>query len=70
MALTQAQKTEKFVSEIFSVKARMAALIAQADAMIAQLSVTISVYQAQKDNAAIVLAEMEKSYPTPAEPER
>ena len=69
MALTQAQKTEKVTNEMLTVKARLESLVTQADAMITELSATIAVYQAQKDNAAIVLAELEKSYPTPVEKE-
>ena len=65
MALTQTQKTEKVTTEMFSVKSRLNNIDTQADAMIAELTATIAVYQAQKDNAAIVLAELEKSYPTP-----
>ena len=67
MALTQAQKTAKVTTEMLAVKARLADLVVQADAQIAELTATIAVYQAQKDNAAIVLAEMEKTYPTPVE---
>ena len=65
MALTQTQKTEKVTTEMFSVKSRLNNIVTQAAAMIAELTATIAVYQAQKDNAAIVLAELEKSYPTP-----
>ena len=64
MALTQAQKTAKVTNEIYSVKSRMAALVTQADAAISELTALIAIYQAQKDNAAIVLAELEKSCPT------
>jgi hypothetical protein len=69
MALTQAQKTAKVVTEMISVKARFASLVAQADERIAEYTAMIAVYQAEKDNAAIVLAEMEKAYPTPVEKE-
>ena len=67
MAITQAQKTAKVTTEIFSLKSRLTNLIAQADERIAEATATISTYQLEKDNAAVVLAELEKTYPAPVE---
>jgi len=69
MALTDAEKTAKLTTEMQAVKARQASLVAQADERIADLTATIAAYQKQKDDAAIVLAELEKTYPTPIEKE-
>ena len=69
MSLTQSQKTAKVITEMSTVKSRLSSLVTQADERIAELTALIAVYQAEKDNAAIVLAELEKSYPTPVEKE-
>ena len=69
MALTQARKTAKVTVEMLALKACLASLIAQADEWIDEITPLITAYQIQRDDAANVLAELEKAYPAPVEKE-